>query len=77
MAFVRKQRLDDIPLIVTEFVAHDSRLRFVSLNPILADIFNGKPPCPEWPNDRAYRRNREADAIDPLRSLAILAMRTF
>jgi hypothetical protein len=49
---VRKHRLDDGPLTVIEFIAHDSPLQFMSLNYVQADIFKGKPPCPQLPNDR-------------------------
>jgi len=37
---VRQHRLDGSPLIVGEFVAHDSRLRFGSLNHAPGDAIN-------------------------------------
>jgi hypothetical protein len=60
---VRKHWLDDGPLMVTEFIAHDSRLQFGNLNHVPADTFKGKPPCLEWPNDRTYGKSCQIDAI--------------
>jgi hypothetical protein len=67
---IRKHRLDDGPLMVTEFIAHDSRLQFGSLNHVRADIFKGKPPCPQWPDDRTYQRLGKTDVKDPNRTIA-------
>jgi hypothetical protein len=38
--FVRKHRADDTPFAVGEFVAHDSKLQFKSLNHVYADATN-------------------------------------
>jgi hypothetical protein len=54
--------------MVTEFIAHDSRLPFRSLNHVQADIFKRKTPCPQWPNDRAYQRPGKTDVNDPERT---------
>jgi hypothetical protein len=62
---VRKHRLDDGPLKVTEFMAQDSRLRFRSLHHVQAGTFNGKPRCLELPNDRTCGQSCQIDAIDP------------
>ncbi len=42
--FVRQHRLDGSPLVVGEFVAHDSRLRFGSLNHAPGDDINPQRP---------------------------------
>jgi hypothetical protein len=41
---VRQHRLDGGPFIIAEFVAHDSRLRFRSLNHVTGSAIN-----PQWP----------------------------
>jgi hypothetical protein len=41
---VRQHRLDRGPFMIVEFVAHDSRLRFRSLNRV-----HGDPINPKWP----------------------------
>jgi hypothetical protein len=74
---VRKNRPDDVPLMVTEFIAHDSRLQFGSLNHIRADTFNSKPPCREWPSDRTYGRSCQIDAIDPKQPYVALQRRPY
>jgi hypothetical protein len=38
--FVRKHRVDETPFAVGEFVAHDSKLQFKSLNHVYADATN-------------------------------------
>ena len=58
-------RLDDGPLTAIEFIAHDSPFQFMSLNHVQADIFKGKPPCPQCSNDRTYDQSGQIDAIDP------------
>jgi hypothetical protein len=42
--FVRQHRFDGGPFVVAEFVAHDSRLRFWSLNHV-----SGSATNPQWP----------------------------
>jgi hypothetical protein len=42
--FVRQHRFDGGPFIIAEFVAHDSRLQFRSLNHVSRSAIN-----PQWP----------------------------
>src|SRR5215469_12724073 len=45
---VREHRLDDAPLAVTEFIAHDSMLHFESLNRDQDHGINGQTAGPLW-----------------------------
>lgn len=41
---VRQKRFDGVPFIIGEFVAHDSKLRFGSLNHAPGDTINPQSP---------------------------------
>ena len=53
------------PLMVAEFIPHDSRPLVGSLNHGQHDAINGKPEFPELPANRTYRRHGPNDANDP------------
>jgi hypothetical protein len=42
--FVRQHRFDGFPFMIAKFAAHDSRLRFRSLNHVRGGLIN-----PQWP----------------------------
>ena len=65
--FVRKHRFDDAPFAVAEFVAHDSELRFRSLNLAHDQGINGQTARSVLEGERTYGRHPEIDAIDPKR----------
>ena len=55
---VRQERLDGGPFIIGEFVAHDSRLRFGSLNHASGDAINPQRPITAEAIPRFYFRFR-------------------
>ena len=63
--FVREHRSDNAPLIIAEFVPHDSRLQFGSLNHAHGNNINSKPVFPKLPGHRTCRGHGLTDANDP------------
>ena len=51
---VGEHRLDDTPLIVIEFISHDSRLQFGALNHGQRAAINRGPRCPSLPKKRTF-----------------------
>jgi hypothetical protein len=66
--FVREHRFDDAPFEVAEFIAHDWKLQFRSLNHARYQEINGQTARLLLEGERTYGRHREIDAIDPNRS---------
>src|SRR5665811_2279169 len=62
---IREEQPDGGPFIFREFIPHDSRLRFRSLNHANADDFNTEPVFPRLPANRTYRGRGKTDQIDP------------
>ena len=70
VARVRKHRPDDASFAVAEFIAHDSWLRFRSLNHGRGDDINSKPAFPKLDANRTCQGHGETDAFDPKQTLA-------
>ena len=62
---VRKHRVDDIPFIVAEFIPHDSKPQYGSLNHALGATINSEPAFPESPPNRTCCGHAKIGAIDP------------
>ena len=45
------------------------------MNHALADTFNGKTPCPQWPNGLTYQKLGKTDVNGPKVTSASAAMR--
>jgi hypothetical protein len=58
------------PFIVREFIPHDSRLQFGSLNHANPDAFSTEPAFPRLPANWTYRGHGKIDQNDPHRTSA-------
>jgi hypothetical protein len=70
----RNSGFDGGSLKIVEFIAHDSLLRFESLNHASDDSISGKPPCPEWPPGRTWSGHARIDKNDPKETSTALQM---
>lgn len=60
-----EHRFDNTPLIVAEFMLHDSRLRFWSVNHIRDDDIKSGRGLPKLPAKRTSGGQGRINAIDP------------
>ena len=71
--FVGEHRFDDAPFAVAEFMAHDSKLHFGSLNHAQDWKSMAEQHVCFWRADRTYPGRRATDARDPNRTSATVA----
>ena len=68
--FVREHRLDDAPFAVAQFIAHESRLHFGSLNHAWEGQINDRAGKSAVEGEQTCRRRGQNDAIDPFETFS-------